>query len=485
MKKLLTATLFLLLIACLSVPAFAIEGNGTESEPYLIYDKNDLETFRNIVYDEDKSACAMLMADIVLNENFDQNKFSVGQDGSMTYDGSSDIAFEQWTPIFRGSAPYNGVFDGNGHTIGGMFIYDDISNCGLFNTIGQNGTVKNLGIVNSFIKADKYIGGIAGNSEGLIENCYNEGRYFGANSTGGIVGANYGQITGCQNFGQVYDYEFSGGIAGNNSGTVENCTNTGKITAGSCAGGIAGIVMNNNGKVEACFNYGEISLADCAGGVAGVVFNGASVVNCYNIGDITDSHVSGGLAGLIIDGRPCKVINSYNIGKVNGSSESGGIIGEMPGEGEVINCFYLASDENYTNDYGTELSAEEFSNESVFSGADFDFDAVWNIDTTLGRPILKDFPEKDIEISLVSCVKTEEGYDIFITFTQTAPDSTVIAALYDSEGRLLSTEFSEASGLRQCTLNSSAKDMPYRIKVYLWKGLSHPKPLCEQYELET
>ena len=51
MKKLLT---FLLLIACLSVPAFAIEGNGTESEPYLIYDKNDLETFRNIVYDEDK-----------------------------------------------------------------------------------------------------------------------------------------------------------------------------------------------------------------------------------------------------------------------------------------------------------------------------------------------------------------------------------------------------------------------------------------------
>ena len=51
----------------------------------------------------------MLMADIVLNENFDQNKFSVGQVGSVTYDGSSDIAFEQWTPIFRGSAPYNGV----------------------------------------------------------------------------------------------------------------------------------------------------------------------------------------------------------------------------------------------------------------------------------------------------------------------------------------------------------------------------------------
>lgn len=75
--------------------------------------------------------------------------------------------------------PYNGTFDSAGYTISnlstelGAGVY---SNEGLFKTIGESGTVKDLGMINASIKPSSGgSGAICGTNHGLIENCYNLG----------------------------------------------------------------------------------------------------------------------------------------------------------------------------------------------------------------------------------------------------------------------------------------------------------------------
>lgn len=88
---------------------------------------------------------------------------------------------EQWTPIANG---FKGILDGLGHTITGLYINNSQDNQGLFGTL--KGTVKNLSIEDSYIKANSYVGSIAGKNEGTIVNCYNTASIIGnTNVTGG------------------------------------------------------------------------------------------------------------------------------------------------------------------------------------------------------------------------------------------------------------------------------------------------------------
>ena len=80
--------------------------------------------------------------------------------------------FEEWTPIGSESNRYTGTFDGNGKTISGIYINTDEDNQGLFGCIGDinksgTGTVKNLGIEDSWISGGDNVGGIAGYTAGF------------------------------------------------------------------------------------------------------------------------------------------------------------------------------------------------------------------------------------------------------------------------------------------------------------------------------
>lgn len=67
------------------------------------------------------------------------------------------------------------------------------------------------------------VGGIAGNSTGVIRDCNNRGnlgyRYIGYNF-GGIAGSQTGYVVGCINYGQVYGRKEVGGIVGQMEPTV-------------------------------------------------------------------------------------------------------------------------------------------------------------------------------------------------------------------------------------------------------------------------
>ena len=139
---------------------------------------------------------------------------------------------EDWTPIPN----YAGTFDGGGNTITGLTINQSAtSNVGLFASIAEGGTVKNLTLKDVNITADSNAGAIAGENRGTIENCSVSGSVTSSSNNsyvGGITGWNYrGTITDCHSSATVEGKAYVGGIAGQSDATITACYSTGSVTA--------------------------------------------------------------------------------------------------------------------------------------------------------------------------------------------------------------------------------------------------------------
>ena len=222
------------------------------------------------------SANAILTADIVVNE------------GAMSAESEGARA---WTPIGNRDNKYTGAFDGNNKTVSGLYFNNtDTKYVGLFGYIGENGTVKNTGVINSYFNGLWFVGGVVGANYGTITNCYNAGDVSGVYFTGGIVGQNCGTITRSYNTGIIEGFEFIGGIAGcNDGGTITNCYNTGEFSGSYEVGGVVG--KNFEGIISNCYNTGEVSGAnDYIGGVAGANQTG-TITNCFYL----DTAYAGGI----------------------------------------------------------------------------------------------------------------------------------------------------------------------------------------------
>lgn len=100
-------------------------GDGSAGSPYQISNKEELYWFAglvngdksvcNDVVNQNTAACAKLMNDIVVNSYYD---FSNHEGESIFF---SDWFF--WTPIGKhGFNIYTGTFDGQGHTISGLYF---------------------------------------------------------------------------------------------------------------------------------------------------------------------------------------------------------------------------------------------------------------------------------------------------------------------------------------------------------------------------
>ena len=164
---------------------------------------------------------------------------------NITLTADIDLSGIDWTPIgIDYNHQYTGTFDGGGHTITGMKITGNDQYAGLFGYIGSGGTVKNVVLENVQITSDNqyaYVGGVAGYSEGNIENCSVSGNVSGnshSNSTsnfvGGVVGQQYGgTITECTSSAIVDGRNEVGGVAGktDNRATLTACYATGNVTA--------------------------------------------------------------------------------------------------------------------------------------------------------------------------------------------------------------------------------------------------------------
>ena len=152
------------------------------------------------------NASAVLKKDIVINE------------GDLSgYDGISANSWRTWTPIgkFR-YGYYTGTFDGQGHTISGLYCdANSRSYTGLFEY--NRGIIQNVGIVNSYFKSENTVGGVCGDNEKIIKNCYNTGTVSGVDTAGGVCGYNCGTLENCYNTGTISGTgNYIGGVCGDN-----------------------------------------------------------------------------------------------------------------------------------------------------------------------------------------------------------------------------------------------------------------------------
>ena len=257
---------------------------GTHKGYYAIENAGQLYWFAGLVngtlegVTRNKSANAVLTDNITVNEGvLDTN----GKPNSGT--------FRNWTPIcefddndiFNG---YPGTFDGNNKIISGLY-YDNSKKAyvGLFGS--SSGTIKNVGVVDSYFNGDEEVGGVCGiNNKGTIQNCYNASSVNGRTKcVGGVCGWNSpwsgspnDKIINCYNVGAVRGTTNVGGVCGsNNNGTIINCyylsgTTTGGINGADAAG-------SAEGKTAEKFRSGEVAYLLVQGCTVGETFYDGSV----------------------------------------------------------------------------------------------------------------------------------------------------------------------------------------------------------------
>ena len=210
-------------------------------------------------------------------------------DINITLTADIDLTGKDWTPIGTGySNKYTGTFDGGGHTIKGLTVTTNDQFVGLFGSIGYAGTVKNVMMEDVQITSNRssgFAGGVAGYSEGTIENCSVSGSVSGTVYVGGVVGAQIGgSITGCSSSATVKGTVDVGGVAGqtNSSATLTACYATGNVTLdiapkkNIAGGGLVG--MNAGSSLLACYATGNVT---STGSSTGYVHIGGFLGNNY------------------------------------------------------------------------------------------------------------------------------------------------------------------------------------------------------------
>lgn len=183
-----------------------------------------------------------------------------------------DLRGEEWTPIGTSSAPFTGVFNGNGHSISGLKVSGKSDYSGLFGKI-SNAKVLRLSVYGS-VSGHEYVGGVAGLADqSELSFCINYATVNGVDQVGGVIGRVYkSTMEYCMNAGSVTaSGRACGGVTSDiyPSGSVTYCLNLGKVFGGNnLTGGITG--GSTRGTVSSCINAAAVYYSgEYAGGIAG------------------------------------------------------------------------------------------------------------------------------------------------------------------------------------------------------------------------
>lgn len=263
-------------------------GNGTKEEPYIITSGGQLAYLANLVNGGNSyyAACHYkLGSDIHLNNTDDFDSWV------------SKAPDNEWTPIGYSAdddshSYFTGTFDGDDHTIYGMYISEESDYAGLFGVV-RNGQIKNLCVSGAYVEGGSYVGGIAG--------------YFSADTTESS-GFEYCSFSGIVKS----DGNNAGGITGyfradgnGNTPVISDCCVFGSVTASNgYAGGITGVseAATGNAKINNCFTACGVKASKNAGGITGnsrCADGNSTVEGCYSAGKITADENSGGISGYI------------------------------------------------------------------------------------------------------------------------------------------------------------------------------------------
>lgn len=262
-----------------------LTGSGTASNPYKIYNRDDLINFSEYVNSGG-----------ITNNRYFELKNNINLTTS-------------FTPIGTAQYQFRGHFNGGFNSISNLNIFGSNyeGNLGLFG-YATNATIEKVIIASGNISLSEnyYAGAVVGqiSSGCIISNCANTGltisSYSNGLAVGGIVGLSSGSLTieECFNHGTItatssnsQNYSIAGGIIGDGNGAIiRNSYNRGTVTASNTTCNIRdGSITNYN------FGMGITQVRErrnprttrgtlaMAGGISG---KNGHAYNCYNTASV-------------------------------------------------------------------------------------------------------------------------------------------------------------------------------------------------------
>ena len=311
---------------------------------------------------------------------------------------------------------FSGTFDGQMHTITGVYVKQNNQYAGLFGITAPNSVVKNFYLEESYFTSiysdtnsnnEMYIGSVAGQCRGMVENVYSNSIVQSANTKGRKIGGLVGNLhTSNSNYPAM----------------IDNCWFAGKVLvsyANAQAGGIAGYVHTGNTTyktyiLNSLFN-GEIGSTSTTvkpyniGGIVGM--NSKSICNiedCLSVGRFTNQASSsvGSIFGNTVDESEMYLVNAYgvtsNVLSISGAVQSS------------ANNREASKAENLGHGF-SEIS--NIHGKAAYQNTLLDFEDVWYARTG-AVPVLKTFRNKinkDTVITDFSDVEQNNWYDDAVT----------------------------------------------------------------------
>lgn len=218
--------------------AYSWDGNGTEANPYIIKNAEQLNEMQEALNGSDAARL--------------QGKF-FRQNANITFDKT---VTNNYTPVKTFKAHY----DGDGYVISGLNIsLTDYQNASLFGTLDESASIKNVIIQNSSLKgysaaaiARTVLGGAH------VENCHvlKDVTIESETSAGGVVAAVNNEaslVTGCSSHATVKGIASVGGVVGMlTTGVVSNSIYLGNsITANAEYNAVVG--TRQSGTIKDCY----------------------------------------------------------------------------------------------------------------------------------------------------------------------------------------------------------------------------------------
>ncbi len=335
----------------------ALEGAGTESDPYRLSSTRDLLAMKPALV-KGQMTYFKMMNDIDMSsiENWDPLNPDDPYDLGIVFDGGGH-SLKNLTSKEKHYSSFFGVLYGKCYNV--KFVDAEIvsaSNSGAGIIGGYIGTggkpaivsgVEVSGIVTNAGKGQS-VGGLGGNArEATIENCTVNvtvsnpmGDGVNRTATGGVVGKTMGsavKIKNCVVRGIVeitkgVNNTYTGGIVGwqvDAGSEITGCEVYATVkSAGERVGGIVGHYQG--GTLSGCKFYGEVNAASrLAGGIAGITSSASIIENCLSSGKIVCKNNVGGIVGMnenTLTIRCCESSSTIEI-NVNGVDGVGGVLG--------------------------------------------------------------------------------------------------------------------------------------------------------------
>ncbi|MCX7759449.1 MAG: hypothetical protein N2169_07595, partial [bacterium] len=325
-------------------------------------------------------------------------------DASVTSSWNGGKGFQ---PIGTYSAPFCGVFDGQGYKITGLYINrPDENYVGIFRYVATHiiphgssqppefyvGKIKNLSIENATIIGGTTVGCIGGSAQRIgstTQSGYDE-RHLIENIK--IINSKINGIS------------FLGGVVGSISeGTLQNCFVRDIFIIGNST--IGGIVGSSSAKIEKCCSTGlvygeENQIGGLIGSASSVSYS--TINQCFSTCWTFGKDSVGGLIG----NNSALTTECYSAGLVYGRSNVGGLVGTGDPLKVQISFFDTDATQQIQSTGGLQLSTDQMLTPDIFQSAGWNY-SVWSQNNGVTRPYLNIFPPTAEELTLTTT--TENG----------------------------------------------------------------------------